>query len=218
MIASLNIGMNVLLILCIVSSATSGFAMDLDDGYVAIPNVEAQPGDPATMIGYSLVDAAKVDNAVCLDGSPGLYYHRAGTGSGVNKWYIHQEVVDGAALSVLAGRSHTNLGSSINYTSTISSNSGYFSLDPSTNPLMYNWNMVYFKYCDGGSFSGSNASSTPSGEGTKRLHWRGKHILDGGIADMMKNRGLAKATEVVVSGCSAGALCRAHPQGRASHC
>jgi len=63
----------------------------------------------------------------------------------------------------------------VNNTATITQNSGYFSMDPKLNPLMFNWNVVYFKYCDGGSFSGSNASSTPSGTGTTRLHWRGKH-------------------------------------------
>ena len=77
-------------------------------------------------------------------------------------------------------------------------------MDPAQNPLMYNWNMVYFKYCDGGSFSGSNASSTAIGN--TALHWRGKHILNGGISDMIKNRGLAVASDVVVSGCSAGGL------------
>jgi O-palmitoleoyl-L-serine hydrolase len=64
--------------------------------------------------------------------------------------------------------------------------------------------MVYFKYCDGGSFSGSNSTAEPVGNST--LHWRGKHILNGGITDMLQNRGLAQATEVVVSGCSAGGL------------
>ena len=66
--------------------------------------------------------------------------------------------------------------------------------------------MVYFKYCDGGSFSGSNASTTPSGVSDTVLHWRGKHVLNGGITDMLQNRGLASAAEVVVSGCSAGGL------------
>ena len=182
-------------------------AEDIGDGYVPPPNVEAQPGDPALMTGYSLVDAAKADNAVCLDGSPGLYYHRPGTGSGANKWYIHMEG-GGWCSSVAAcqGRSLTNLGSSTKYAATVSMNSGYFSLDPAQNPLMYNWNMVYFKYCDGGSFSGSNASSTPSGVGGTRLHWRGKHILNGGITDMLQKRRLVQAEDVVVSGCSAGGL------------
>jgi hypothetical protein len=191
----------------VVCNAQAAFAEDIDDGYVPIPNVPAEAGDTDLMTGYSLLDAAKTDNAVCLDGSPGMYYHRPGTGTGANKWYIHQEG-GGWCSSVGAcqGRSLTNLGSSKNYTATIAETSGYFSLDAAINPLMYNWNMVYFKYCDGGSFSGSNASSTPSGVENTVLHWRGKHVLNGGITDMLQKRGLAQAAEVVVSGCSAGGL------------
>ena len=55
------------------------------------------------------------------------------------------------------------------------SGGGYFSSDPAVNPLMYNWNKVYMRYCDGNSFSGSNASVTVYKNTT--LHWRGKHIL-----------------------------------------
>lgn len=115
-------------------------AKDIDDGYLPIPNVEAKSGDPAAMQGYSLTEAAKLDNAVCLDGTPGLYYHRPGTGGGANKWYIHQEG-GGWCSSVDAcqERSLTNLGSSVHYTSTVSMNYGYFALDPEVNPLMYNW-------------------------------------------------------------------------------
>jgi len=180
---------------------------DIDDGYVPAPNIEAEAGDPQTMTGYLLTDAAKLDGALCLDGTPGLYYHRKGTGSGANKWYIHQEG-GGWCSSVdsCRSRSLSLLGSSLNYTSTISMmDYEYFSLDPAINPLMYNWNSVYFKYCDGGSFSGSNASATTIGGG-KQLHFRGKHILNGGITDMLQHRGLATAAEVVVSGCSAGGL------------
>eukprot|EP01052_Picozoa_sp_SAG31_P008464 SAG31_NODE_429_length_15801_cov_6.878551_3_plen_422_part_00 len=210
--------MKLVAVIAAVSSACGGTGLvaatstpppdDIGDGCRPIPNVDAEPGDPALMRGYSLVSAAKKDNAVCLDGSPGLYYHRPGTGTGTSKWYIHQEG-GGWCSSIAAcqGRSQTNLGSSKNYTATVSMNAGYFSLEPAVNPLMHNWNMVYFKYCDGGSFSGSNASSTPpDSAGGTRLHWRGKHILNGGITDMLRHRGLAKATEVVVSGCSAGGL------------
>lgn len=198
--------MKTLIFLTNVVLTTAQHSEDIFDGYVAPPNIEARDGDPALMTGYSLVDAAKMENAVCLDGSPGLYYHRPGTGTGINSWFIHQEG-GGWCTSVGAcyERSLTNLGSSVNYTKTLSLNYGYFSLDPGINPLMHNWNMVYFKYCDGGSFSGSNSSSTPSGFGTN-LHWRGKHVLNGGITDMLRFRGLDKASEVVVSGCSAGGL------------
>ena len=31
----------------------------------------------------------------------------------------------------------------------------YFDLDPAKNPTFYDWNMVFLRYCDGGSFSGT---------------------------------------------------------------
>lgn len=34
----------------------------------------------AQATGYLLTDAAKATNAVCLDGTPPIYYHRKGTG------------------------------------------------------------------------------------------------------------------------------------------
>eukprot|EP00658_Telonema_sp_P-2_P085068 TRINITY_DN9608_c0_g1_i7.p1 TRINITY_DN9608_c0_g1~~TRINITY_DN9608_c0_g1_i7.p1 ORF type:complete len:324 (+),score=62.71 TRINITY_DN9608_c0_g1_i7:193-1164(+) len=177
----------------------------LHDGSTPVPNVEAPLNDPATMIGIKLTDALTQDDAKCLDGTPGFYYFRAGTGDGADKWYIHQEGGGWCeSLDDCLARSKGNLGSSSAYTSTVSMDTGYFSLDPAINPLMYNWNSVFFKYCDGNSFSGSNSSTTIVSGST--LHWRGKHILNGGISDMLAHRGLDKATDVVVSGCSAGGL------------
>ena len=57
---------------------------------------------------------------------------------------------------------------------------------------------------DGGSFSGSNATSTVVGGDT--LWFRGKHVLKALQTDLLTNRGLEKATDVVISGCSAGGL------------
>lgn len=58
--------------------------------------------------------------------------------------------------------------------------------------------------CDGGSFSGNNATATEYKGAT--LHFRGKHILDAIITDLLTNQGLSSATDLVVSGCSAGGL------------
>ena len=55
--------------------------------------------DNATMTGVLLSTAAKEKGAVCLDGSPGAYYHVPGTGSGKNKWYVHHQG-GGAYLSL----------------------------------------------------------------------------------------------------------------------
>lgn len=82
----------------------------------------------------------------------------------------------------------------------------YFSSDPEENSLMHNWNMVMLAYCDGGSFSGDRQTPlvTDSGEA---LHFRGAAILRAAQETLLgPEYGLAEATDVVISGCSAGGL------------
>jgi len=70
--------------------------------------------------------------------------------------------------------------------------------------MMYDWNAVFMKYTDGASFSGDNSTSgTP---GTHNLHFRGRRILDATVMQLLKQHGLSTATDVVISGCSAGGL------------
>ncbi|CAE7201415.1 PAE9 [Symbiodinium pilosum] len=69
----------------------------------------------------------------------------------------------------------------------------------------YNWNHVLMMYCgDGASFSGNNATVTVH-NGTK-LHFRGQRIREAFAQDLLSNQGLANASDVIVSGCSAGGL------------
>ena len=137
-----------------------------------------------TGIGYWLTEAAEKDDARCLDGTPAVYYHMNGTDSGVNKWYIHQELGGWCYnLEDCYMRSKSSYGSSVGYEKTWNDNYGYFNKDPQQNPLMYNWNMIYIKYCDGASFSGSNSSRIVYKR--KTLYFRGKHILDAVIKDLL---------------------------------
>eukprot|EP01121_Diplochlamys_sp_Union-15-3_P004235 TRINITY_DN1425_c0_g3_i3.p1 TRINITY_DN1425_c0_g3~~TRINITY_DN1425_c0_g3_i3.p1 ORF type:complete len:293 (-),score=41.21 TRINITY_DN1425_c0_g3_i3:27-905(-) len=101
-------------------------------------------------------------------------------------------------------RSQTSQGSSKNYPKTTTMEYGYFSTFPEQNPQMYNWNSVFIRYCDGGSFSGDNDTITDY-RGTQ-LYFRGKRILQAVFNDLYTNRGLQNATDVVISGCSAGGL------------
>jgi len=89
---------------------------------------------------------------------------------------------------------------------TWASTTGYFSADPTVNPLMYNWSMIYLPYCDGGSQTGNLAA--PVTVGAQTIYYRGKRILDAMQAALLGNAtvGLSAATDVVVSGCSAGGL------------
>lgn len=178
----------------------------VDDGACYTPALEVEQDDPAFAQGYFLKDAADgPDNAKCLDGTPALYYHRKGTGSGVNKWFLHQQGGGWCYTEKdCVGRSKGALGSTKADKSTSSLNGGYFDLDPKENPLMYNWNAVELRYCDGASLSGDRA--TPANVSGTTLHYRGRAILDAEIKSLLNDRGMNKATDVVVSGCSAGGL------------
>lgn len=75
------------------------------------------------------------------------------------------------------------------------------STNPSINPLFYSWNHAYFQYCDGASFSG-NAKQVVNGT---LLHYKGRAILDALMKELF-NRGIGTATDVLITGCSAGGL------------
>ena len=106
---------------------------------------------------YLMTDALAANGAACLDGSPGAYYHLPGNGTGANKWYIHHQGGGWCeSLDDCLSRSKQALGSSTSYPATAGLGGGYFDTDPKNNPMMYNWNHVFMRYCDGGSFSGNN--------------------------------------------------------------
>ena len=52
---------------------------------------EIGQADSHRMTALRLVAAAATDDAVCLDGSPATLYHRKGSGSGANRWFIHHQ-------------------------------------------------------------------------------------------------------------------------------
>ena len=96
----------------------------------------------------------RAQGAVCLDGSPPGYYIGKGSGSGYNKWILHQGgggwcYSDQDCLE----RSETIYGSSTAWNSSVEIG-GIFSNNKTINGQFYDWNVIYFMYCDGGSFSG----------------------------------------------------------------
>jgi len=159
-----------------------------------------------------LTDAVTKEGAMCLDGSPAAYYFLPGTGSGVTKWFIHHQ---GGGYCTSLGdcysRSQGNLGSSKSYTPTIDLGGGYFSTNPQVNPLMYNWNMVFFPYCDG-SFFQSNNETVSDYQGHK-LFFRGYRNELAYYHHLAANRNLLKGTDFVIGGCSAGGLATFFPCG-----
>eukprot|EP00484_Ammonia_sp_Unknown_P021804 CAMPEP_0197027668 /NCGR_PEP_ID=MMETSP1384-20130603/7537_1 /TAXON_ID=29189 /ORGANISM="Ammonia sp." /LENGTH=381 /DNA_ID=CAMNT_0042456545 /DNA_START=19 /DNA_END=1161 /DNA_ORIENTATION=+ len=162
----------------------------------------------------NLTDAQNNDGAACLDGSVPVMYWRAGTGDGVNKFQvffqgggwcggIDEEV--SKCQDTCVHRSGTGLGSSLSYGAALDYDNSYMSTSSAENPLSYNWNTVYVPYCDGASFSGNNDTAQVYNS-TLTLHWKGFRILNGVFKELNANYGWSKATDVLISGCSAGGL------------
>ena len=101
-------------------------------------------------------------------------------------------------------RATGSLGSSLSYAATANYDSGYMATNCTVNPLSCTWNTVYVKYCDGMSFSGNNDTVlSGNNKNDTDLHFRGWRILNGVFAELDKNYNWAKATDVLISGCSA---------------
>jgi O-palmitoleoyl-L-serine hydrolase len=86
---------------------------------------------------------------------------------------------------------------------------GLMNNDPTKNELSYDWNKVMVEYCDGFSYASNNSTVTyVSFNGTDNLplYFRGRANVDAMIADLSTHHGLSDATDVLISGNSAGGL------------
>lgn len=143
--------------------------------------------------------------AVCLDGTaPGFYYAAANKTSDTNKWVLYFK---GGGWCYneksCASRAKTNLGSSKYFPKQFSFG-GPMDSEPSVNPDFATFNRVVLWYCDGASFSGNKDEAVTVGDQT--LYFRGARILDAMLDTLIADHGLGKATDVLLSGGSAGGL------------
>jgi hypothetical protein len=79
--------------------------------------------------------------------------------------------------------------------------------DPAVNPDFHTWNKVFLHYCDGGSFGSSRVDPIPvsTHAGQPAQMWmRGRNNFDGVVSYLMSTLGMGSATEVILSGGSAG--------------
>jgi len=158
-----------------------------------------------------VVDPAAVDMhaARCLDGSPPTYYHRstrAVEGSAEGKWLLYFQgggwCVPGTGsnapfpallVDACGERAGTLLGSTKSDTQTKDfGEKPLFSQDPRQNPAFHDWHVVFIRYCDGASFAD-----------------KAGYANFAAILGQLLTEGFRDATDVVVSGCSAGALAAA---------
>lgn len=97
----------------------------------------------------------------------------------------------------------TDLGSSSRYPARWPLQEPYLSTSSRDNPLLYEWSVVYLKYCDGAYFAGT-AGATNATPGVV-LHYSGEHVLRATVhALALHDLDFKRATEVLVAGCSAG--------------
>jgi len=159
---------------------------------------------------WSLVLLDTSNGARCLDGSPPAYYYRPGIGEGASKWLLH---LQGGGWCVSTGdcanRANSSLGSSNSWPRTgpptaDGGAAGILSADPIINPHFANWSVAFLGYCDGGSYAGSVSDPVPVGNGDV-IFYRGRHILDEFVSKLLSS-GVSSASEVILSGCSAGGL------------
>lgn len=153
--------------------------------------------------------------AVCIDGSPAVYYLSKGTNT--TAWLFHHQGGGWCqTLEECAGRAKGALGSSKSYPGSKDLRSvdppprtsgdpavwgnNHFDRDCSLNPLFCDWNFVYMPYCDGQSFAGEAVDSF---KGVK-LEFRGKAIREAVVSSLRATAGLTAATHSVITGCSAG--------------
>ena len=166
-------------------------------------------------------------NARCLDGSaPGFYFRKASSPSSATKWKFHFQ--GGGWCNDPAGcasRAGGLLGSSKTWTPKLSalwgSKAGFYGLmsadvnpadpghangttTPTDNPFG-SWNFVWLGYCDGSSQTSDR--DEPLVVGGKPVYMRGRAILDAHLHELeAQYQFLSTATEVIVSGTSAGGL------------
>ena len=168
---------------------------------------------PYTEPGYLVKCIAANENkhAACLDGSPQAFYYRPGSNESAHKFHIFLQgggwccpqcdftCYDRTNLSI------SDRGSSIMDPPYLYYPNNYLSNDPNVNPLSWDWNTVYIRYCDGASFSGNNDSEILTENGTP-LYFKGFKNLNAVLDILRDEYGLLNATDVLLSGSSAGGL------------
>lgn len=151
----------------------------------------------------NLLPNTSESGAVCLDGSPPGYYFHNGSGTGKSKFIIFFQ---GGAWchdpNTCYQRSSSALGSSACFRRHLRLE-GLLSSQKKYNPDFYYWTKVFVPYCDGASFTGNREK--PLKVKNKLLYFRGRRILDA-LLDELLRRGIDKASEIILSGRSAGAL------------
>jgi hypothetical protein len=160
-----------------------------------------------------VLNTQKYPNALCNDGSAAAYVLRPGTGIASTRWIFSLqgggECYDQATCSNRSATMPT-LVSTLPYQANPSSafgQAGILSSNISTDPDFYDASMVQVLYCSSDDWSGAKASTSaynPSDPTT--WNFEGHAIVKDVLADLNASHGLSSATEILLTGQSAGGL------------
>ena len=176
------------------------------------------PSSTPPGIKTSLIEARDKYGARCLDGSTPIFYYRQGNDTGTTKYNIYLQgggwcsgiinKVSPVFTSSCLSRSQTSYGTTIHDPTYSYFSYGYFDTNPVNNPLSYDWNTIYVRYCDCSSFVGNNDTITnvTHNNQTYSLYFRGFRVLKGAFELLWNEYGLSNATDVLLTGSSAGGL------------
>ena len=178
---------------------------------VMISHTTGSPNANANQLVF--LSKASYPQAVCNDGTPGAYVLRAGQGAGVNRWVISLQgggdCYDQASCASRASGS-PKLVSTTPYANSSGQAlglDGLLSPTATTNPDFYDANEVQILYCSSDDWSGAKTGAGAfNGNDDTTWNFQGRAILNAAIADLKANYGLNNATEVMLTGQSAGGL------------
>lgn len=152
----------------------------------------------------TLLDNTDVTFAKCMDGSPGgFYFEKATSSDSANKWIFDLEGGGECAdYSACHKRASQALGSSKYFPK--SRKLRYLaSGDEEENPYAYSWNRVFLKYCSSDLWSGTRTNASAE---TFGLYFSGHNIVQAVFAKLLATTNLSMASDVVVTGESAGGI------------
>lgn len=159
------------------------------------------------------VDTTKYPQAVCNDGTPAAYVLRPGAGAAASRWIISlqggHDCYDDTSCSARAANKAEliSTGQLVTNPSLAPSLTGMLSSSPSEDPDFYDATSVRVAYCSSDDWSGSKAGAgTFNAADDTTWNFQGHAILKAVIADLMANHGLNQATEVMLTGESAGGV------------
>jgi len=113
-------------------------------------------------------------------------------------------------------RANTSIGTSTGLdavvsASTLEAGTGLLSGNTSRAGAFADFAVAYLHYCDGGSYSGTMTTPDVALNGTGPLYYAGKYNMDATLTELVKTKGVASYSRVVLSGCSAGGMaCAIH--------